>query len=827
MPTIREIVETPFPNEKTYTEYYHKDTQKIIAKLLKFKDELHINDRTINDLRKLQKRLKYSTKKQAYEHKVEVYNSDNIGRYYVKNTPSLQSLPSKIKNTIIDANRYVDFDIVNSAPSIMLNICRIKGWKADFLADYCQNRNKYLKKLIKKCQIPRKDAKRLFITMMFGGDYGNWMKEMYETYEYFTPDNVPEWVGNIYGELNTIMDNAYECDDFKNIKKIVLSKRKLNPDKCFDPKKHKASLLANILFNIENVIIQKVEHYISHSTSYKVDTPSFDGFNLRIKTHPDDNPPTKEELESLMKTVEKLILEEMGLYIDFALKDYDDNYHDKLADLDGDDNTTITLYGKEWNLQELTHGVMNETEAMNKILDIYPHFKICEGTLFMYYEGLWTSEEIYIKSFFTENADYIMKLKYDVGRAEFINSNTSFGTSVVLINNVLTSFHNNKNLIDDNLLNTKSTLTSKGKLLFKNGVLSADKNGFIFRNSFDHNEIFKSRIDDDFRISNDIEKINEIREIFFTRMYQENADYVIRFIACALFGDTLKKALFIIGRTNSGKSVITYLLSNNFTKELIGSFELRKFAHQKYQDGDVKHLNWVVQNAEKRLLISNESFNGKVDVETFKQVCSGGSDEIQGRGLYQSAKTVIPKFMMLCFMNPDKMPTFYGGDDALKTRVEILRMRGGYVANRDEIEDETTDFVMEESSQLFAKYTSQPYRDAMRMLFINAYVECLNNGLGTINIIETDEIEPLNDGLDDIRESLRCAFEYAEGEFLKAKDFNDWVNNEHLNNLRSTNVRAKLMKELYKSFGKPYVYTRMSIDNTQHRGYKNIQFKGC
>jgi protein involved in sex pheromone biosynthesis len=113
------------------------------------------------------------------------------------------------------------------------------------------------------------------------------------------------------------------------------------------------------------------------------------------------------------------------------------------------------------------------------------------------------------------------------------------------------------------------------------------------------------------------------------------------------------------------------------------------------------------------------------------------------------------------------------------------------------------------------------------MLFINAYVECLNNGLGTINIIETDEIEPLNDGLDDIRESLRCAFEYAEGEFLKAKDFNDWVNNEHLNNLRSTNVRAKLMKELYKSFGKPYVYTRMSIDNTQHRGYKNIQFKGC
>jgi hypothetical protein len=825
MATIREIVETHFPNEKTYTEYYRKDAQKIIAKLIKFKDELSIDDITVKYLRKLSKNIVYSNKKQAFEQKVDVYNTHNTGRFYVKDKPSFQSLPSKISKTLIDSTRYVDFDIVNSAPSILLNICRIKGWNADFLAEYCANRDKYLKQLIKNCKIPRKDAKRLFITMMFGGDYSNWMRDMYDKYPEFNPETTPEWVSNIHGELMNIMDNAYECDDFKHIKSNILRKKKPDTINCFDKKNPKASLLANILFNIENVIIQKVEHYIIHNTTFKVDTPAFDGFNLRIKTHADDIAPTKDELDTLIHTVEELILEDMGLYINFALKDYNDNYISKLRELDAEDNTTISLYGKDWDSQELNYGVMDEAEAMKKILEIYPHFKICEGSLFMYKDGLWTNDVIHIKTFFGENSDYIMKLKYDIGRAEFINSNFSFGRSITLLNNLLTSFNNNAHLIDNKLLNTNSTFTSRGKILFKNGVLSADKNGFTFRKSFDNNEIFKSRIEDDFRHTQDMDKINELREIFFTRMYQENAEYVIRFIACALFGCTLKKSLFVIGRTNSGKSLLSSLIATNFTKDIIGNFELKKFIYQKFQDGDVKHLNWVVKNAEKRLLISNESFNGKIDVETFKQVCSGGTDEIQGRGLYQSEKEVIPKFMMLCFMNPDKMPTFYGGDDALKTRIDIVKLRGGYVTSEDEIEDEKLDFLMEDRNMLVKKYTSPEYCDAMRMLFINAYIDYLKNGLGSINVLETDEIDELNDGLNDIRESLREALEYADGEFLKATEFSDWVNANNLHHLRSTNVRAKLMKEIYKNYGKPYVYSRKRCDGGNIRGYENIRFK--
>lgn len=822
---FKDIINTSFTNEKSYCEYYRKDTIIIINKLIKFNNELEIKDETIGYLKKLRGSLNYSKKKQCYEQNVEVYNTDNIGRYYVKNKPSLQSLPSKIKNTLIDAERYVDFDIVNSAPSILLNICRIKGWKCNFLTEYCSNRDVFLKELMTKCKIKRKNAKRLFISMMFGADYISWVKELWEKYPHFKIENIPEWVETIYDELYTIMNNAYNCDDFEKIKNIVLKKRKDN--NCFVKKNPKASVLANILFNIENVIIQRVEKYFNENTTFVVDTPAFDGFNLRITTHKNDIKPTDDELKRHIERTQQLIKNEYDLDIEFALKGYTDNYIVQLRELDNNDDKTIVINGVEYPFDEIVFGVNDECEAMEKIIKLFPnYFKICDNTLYMYHEGLWTDNDIYIKSFMRKYADYIHKLKYNQKTHEYENSNISYGKSITLLNNLITSFNNNEDLLDNKLLNTDATITSQGKLLFNNGILSATKDGYRFSEVFNHKVIFKTKIDDDFRKTRDDEKIKEIKYDFFERMYFENADYVIKFIACALFGCNLKKTLFIIGRTNSGKSFLTELLGINLSKDLIGNFELRKFKYNKFQDSDDKHLGWVIKESEKRLLISNESFNGKIDCEMFKRVCSGGTDAISGRALYRESIEVKPKFMMLCFMNPDKMPSFYGADDAVKDRISIVNLKGGFVKSEDEIEDEKLDYLMGDRVVLLNKYTSKDYCDAMRWLLIDAYIDYLKNGIGKVFIDEDDETIEIDDGLGYVRETIRENIEYVDGDiYMTSKEFNDWVFNSNINSLKSNNVKSKLMKEFYKDNGKPFGWVRETIDKERIRVYKNIQFK--
>ena len=825
MTTLKQIVETRFPNEKTYNEYYRKDAKQIIAKLIKYKDQLEIDDTTINQLNKLNKLITYSAKKEVYEQKIDVYNKYNTGRFYVKDKPSLQSLPSKIKNTLIDASRYVDFDIVNSAPSILLDICRIRGWKCEFLTDYCNNRDKYIKNIIQTCKIPRKPSKRLFISMMFGGDYVNWAENMFHKYPDFTPENIPDWVRNIHDELFCIMDNAYHCDDFSAIKKNVLRKKKLDRINGFDPNNPQASVLANILFNIENVIIQRVEEYITTHTSFKVDTPAFDGFNLRLRTHKNDIHPPDEEINALIETTQDIIKTEYDLNIKFSIKNYGDNFISQLRKLDNTESeTTITLFGKEFDAEYLNYGVMDEHGAMKKLLDIYPHFKICEGELYMYQDGLWTNDSILIKTFVSTHADYIMKLRYNQSTSTYENSAFSFGRSISLKNYLMTSFRENGELVDNNLLNTYSTMSSRGKLLFHNGVLYADENGYVFRDSFDEKEIFKSRVEDDFRIVRDEEKIDTLREVFFTRMYQDNADTVIKFIACALFGLVLKKSLFIIGRTNSGKSLLTNIICKNFSSALIGNFKMNNFMVQKFPDADTKHLKWVVDCAEKRLIISNESFIGKFDCELFKQVCSGGVDAVQGRALYKDHEEVLPKFMMLSFMNPDKEPIYIGADEAFHNRVMRCKLRGGYVATKDEIEDETTDFLMEDKNVVIERYTSQPYKDAMRWLFIDAYVDYMKHGMKPINILESDEIGAMDDGLGYIREILQSKIKYSVGQHITSKEFNDWVFNSGIHQLKNTNVKSKLMKELYAGWGVEYSYKVKRVDGACCKVFDNVEF---
>ena len=83
----------------------------------------------------------------------------------------LYSIRREIRHTLA-INNYIDIDIENCHPVILLQICKANdGIECDNLAEYVNNRDKYLNDIIKKFNVSRDSAKKLFIKLMYFGSF--------------------------------------------------------------------------------------------------------------------------------------------------------------------------------------------------------------------------------------------------------------------------------------------------------------------------------------------------------------------------------------------------------------------------------------------------------------------------------------------------------------------------------------------------------------------------------------------------------------------------------------------------------------------------------
>ena len=73
------------------------------------------------------------------------HQNNNRGRFYANGSLSLQSVPREIRHTI--ATNYIDIDMVNAHPVILLHLCKAKGFTPKILSRYCKNRDTLLPKL--------------------------------------------------------------------------------------------------------------------------------------------------------------------------------------------------------------------------------------------------------------------------------------------------------------------------------------------------------------------------------------------------------------------------------------------------------------------------------------------------------------------------------------------------------------------------------------------------------------------------------------------------------------------------------------------------------
>jgi len=258
-----------------------------------------------HQLQQLQKMTKKGILKVVY--KLPKYGR---GRVYPQKGLSLCSLRRQIRHTIA-INKYIDIDIVNCHPEILLQICEHNKIKTRFLKQYVLNRDEILEEVQQTYNCSRDNAKLLFIILAYYGSFSNWIDDEEIEPTPFILDYINElqYIGQ-----QIILNNP-------ELVKVVKDCQKKN---------EKASVVSIFLQEKEREILETVYNYLIKKKIIKKDCVlCFDGIMIPINNY-------KVELLEELTTA---ILSTTGFKLKFTQKEMNDNYLNDLEDVGIDEES--------------------------------------------------------------------------------------------------------------------------------------------------------------------------------------------------------------------------------------------------------------------------------------------------------------------------------------------------------------------------------------------------------------------------------------------------------------------------------------------------------
>jgi energy-coupling factor transporter ATP-binding protein EcfA2 len=764
------IINTPFENEIIECEYYPRNIKSIIKSILINKEHLDFKDTTmtVNKLNKLMKSLKYDSKNDRYILMSLYKNKHNIGRYYQSGV-GLQNLPSKIRNTIIDDN-YIDFDMKNCAPTTVLHIAKYYKISTDILQDYVKNRQNYINEIMNIYSVKKKAAKTLMTSLLFCGNFKNWLIE--NGTDCTIPD--PVWINDFVKEIDTITTFLYNKEELQIIKEIMKTKRKDCLDINYHKNNKKGSFLSLMTQIIENNVLMSARQFIkkNYSNVYS-HTLIFDGFLLWCEN--------KKDLQDIKDAINKHVFNEYGIPIEFEFKDFSDNYKTIISELD----------------KNQEDGCSNEYDVYEKILNYYNEYVIVENKLYAFDGGLWVDGlEVFFKKFEELKEQLYFKPKNEKNIKEcnwFYDGakNSSFHKYIKL--NWRSLFNE---YVDDKYF-IENRNNHLGCLLFNNGTLitHTDKDGkksLLFEDKFYNNKIFTHKYNVDYikPSSNNIicncndDDIEYIKEVFFG-IYGKYKDILIEQLAVSYFGIPTKSFVFVVGDTNVGKSTLISMIRTSLGNEYVGEFDINNFeiSGKNANMFDALKYKWILPIADKRLVFCSEGSEKILDSELMKRFTSGGKDAFIARGLMKNEQSVILNALPLCFCN--SVPRIQGIDDAIKSRLKVIEIYKKFVK---EVADESIECKFIDDLEIMNIISSLKYQDAFRHLLIGYYEKYLENG-GFMEQKE-DLKQSLNDNLElnvededvEIVEKIRSGLQITGDldDYIFTSSFNNYLESINL-----------------------------------------------
>lgn len=327
--------------------------------------------------------------------KVKYVRAKWCGRVGADKGVGLCPMRSIVRHTLAKAVGFVDIDIKNCHPELLVQLCKKNGLVCVALTDYVNNRDNYLVRMMTDINgLSRKSAKTLPLRIMYLGTMQNWANDEGVNLGDI-PDWLHEWSDAVSDELQKIADFVVE-----NNPKLV---------KEVDKGTHSASwnrvsaVLSSFLQEYENRILECIyiycyntgliknnvavlcydgimlyENYLTSDilTALSVEIIRKTEFSLVLETKEFDKAMTREELQGLQMSADLLDKDKLGKF-DTAYFITLDNYGMKkiyfetfvckvlrpdptfiYTEADGDDGCEVLCFYNQMRIKE-TFGHLN------------------------------------------------------------------------------------------------------------------------------------------------------------------------------------------------------------------------------------------------------------------------------------------------------------------------------------------------------------------------------------------------------------------------------------------------------------------------------------
>lgn len=332
------------------------------------------------------------------------------GRVNPLKSLSLFTMRKEIRHTLAK-NNYVDIDIVNCHPVLLLQVCQKNNIDTDYLHEYVTDRAKHINDVSTHYNVTTDEAKNLFIQLLYFGTFESWAEEL--KLINVQPTKFIKFFKKEIQEIGLMIES-----NNKEIDQLIKKRKKTQNIENYNKT---GSIVSYFLQEIEHKILELIYNYCSTNNIINNDCVlCADGIMIKIDKY-DDN---------LLLKFSEIVKKEYGFDITFIKKEMDKDY-----------------------LKILDNSLLNETELKSELLqnykfknyDLKKDFSIITMNTLFFEDIKSIGEEKYIKYFHLTNSfNY-----FNSYHAEFYLSNTIYK----LFNNSIEPYKNFENTFKHLYLN--------------------------------------------------------------------------------------------------------------------------------------------------------------------------------------------------------------------------------------------------------------------------------------------------------------------------------------------------------------------------------------
>jgi hypothetical protein len=566
---------------------------------------------------------------------------------------------------------YIDIDIVNSAPSIITEICKINGYeKYENLEDYVNNREKIIEEVMNYYNVTRECVKKLFLRIMMGGSYIKWVQE--NDVDIMNKEKLKK-IDLIEDELKSIREIVYSHNDL--IRRIEL-------EKWTTDEKTKKGVFALWYQSIERIIQETMIRYLSRTRGIQFNEiiPCQDGLMIL----------EEEWYDEILKECEKEVKEVHGINIKLKRKEFDEK-----IDIEEYDGFILENFDFLKTTTDFLKYLYECPEYKGKI------YKEDERIYYKYNDKTRIFELVFIQDVRQEISEYILKIlrdnEYLLDEKTFKKYEKKYGNEMTTI---LKDFKINKELykvfnklkcfipIKNNkviYIGEKDCKIYNNEVIFVDNSLYKKINGKVYKK----NEIIERTEEHKFNYICDIDYIENLseEENDFCKKYfddifcknNETKNSVLNILKTTLSGIILKYLFCCVGEEgNNGKTVFFDYLLKGIMGKMMDVLNKSIMIETKTNS----NLNTDCEKLDKIKLGYVNEFNENdiFNIDMIKTITGG--DSMHLRTLREKETTISPTCNL--FINTNQLPKSlqsYEKNKAFYDRIIVIPFNNVFVKN--------------------------------------------------------------------------------------------------------------------------------------------------